>query len=63
VYNSDMIILVLFSLTENVQFTNALNSASNNVVKYLWLGSKLVVLKCSLFSVILIGVLKFVIVM
>lgn len=55
VYNSDMIIIVLFNLSESV--------VSKNVVKYMWCGSKLVELKCRSFSVILIGMLKFVIVM
>jgi hypothetical protein len=55
-----MIIVVLFNLTESVKFTNALNYASKNVVKFLWLGSKLVELKCGSFFVILVGMLKFV---
>jgi len=55
-----MIIIVLFNLTQSVKFTYALNYASKNVVIYLWLGSKLVKLKCRSFSVILIGMLKFV---
>jgi hypothetical protein len=58
-----MIIIVLFNLTESVKFTNALNYASKNVVKYLWLDSKLVELKYTSFSVILIRMLTFVILM
>lgn len=44
-----MIIIVLFNLSESVKFTSALNYATKNVVKYLWLGSKLAELKCRLF--------------
>ena len=62
-YDSDMIIIVLFNLSEHVKFTNALNYALRNAVKYFWRGSKLVGLKHKLFSVILIGMLKFVIIM
>lgn len=60
-YSSD--IIIVFNLTESVKFTNSLNSASKNVVKYLWFGSKLVELKCRSFSVILVGMLKFVTIM
>jgi hypothetical protein len=60
VYNSDIIIIVLFNLTESVKFTNALHYASKNVAKYLWLDSNLVELKCRSFSVILIDMLTFV---
>jgi len=44
-----MIIVELFNLTECVKFTYALNYASKNVVKFLWLGSRLLELKCGSF--------------
>jgi hypothetical protein len=63
VYDSDVIVIVLFNLSESVKFTSALNYVLKNVASYLWLGSKHIGLKHKLCSVVLIGMLKFVILM